>query len=175
MLSVLWTFLLLSPLCLWVEQFVCRSEAVADVVILVDGSWSIGRVNFRLVRMFLENLVDAFDVGIDKTRIGEPQLLSLSNRTHCRITVVIRCILETLLLSTNCVWTVFMQKNKENKNVYVYVPFSGLAQYSGDPRIEWHLNTYHTKDAVIDAIKNMPYKGGNTLTGCENRLYFVLS
>ncbi|XP_023819739.1 collagen alpha-1(XIV) chain [Oryzias latipes] len=99
------------------EQFVCRSEAVADVVILVDGSWSIGRVNFRLVRMFLENLVDAFDVGIDKTRIG-------------------------------------------------------LAQYSGDPRIEWHLNTYHTKDAVIDAIKNMPYKGGNTLTGLA--LTFIL-
>ncbi|KAF6725437.1 Collagen alpha-1(XIV) chain [Oryzias melastigma] len=101
-----------------VEQFVCRTEAVADVVILVDGSWSIGRVNFRLVRMFLENLVDAFDVGIDKTRIG-------------------------------------------------------LAQYSGDPRIEWHLNTYHTKDAVIDAIKNMPYKGGNTLTGCL-ALTFIL-
>uniref|UniRef100_H2LIJ9 Collagen alpha-1(XIV) chain n=1 Tax=Oryzias latipes TaxID=8090 RepID=H2LIJ9_ORYLA len=100
-----------------IEQFVCRSEAVADVVILVDGSWSIGRVNFRLVRMFLENLVDAFDV-------------------------------------------VFMQKNKENKN------------YSGDPRIEWHLNTYHTKDAVIDAIKNMPYKGGNTLTGLA--LTFIL-
>ncbi|XP_043078905.1 collagen alpha-1(XIV) chain-like [Puntigrus tetrazona] len=60
--------------------------------------------------MFLENLVNAFDVGIDKTRIG-------------------------------------------------------LAQYSGDPRIEWHLNGFSTKDAVIDAVKNLPYKGGNTLTG----------
>ncbi|XP_030013398.1 collagen alpha-1(XIV) chain [Sphaeramia orbicularis] len=92
------------------DQFVCRTEAIADIVILVDGSWSIGRLNFRLVRMFLENLVDAFDVGIDKTRIG-------------------------------------------------------LAQYSGDPRIEWHLNAFTTKDAVIDAVKNLPYKGGNTLTG----------
>lgn len=43
--------------------------------------------------------------------------------------------------------------------------FLGLAQYSGDPRIEWHLNTYSTKDAVVDAVKNLPYKGGNTLTG----------
>lgn len=91
-------------------HFVCRTEAIADIVILVDGSWSIGRINFRLVRMFLENLVNAFDVGIDKTRIG-------------------------------------------------------LAQYSGDPRIEWHLNAFSTKDAVIDAVKNLPYKGGNTLTG----------
>uniref|UniRef100_A0A7N6A544 Collagen, type XIV, alpha 1a n=1 Tax=Anabas testudineus TaxID=64144 RepID=A0A7N6A544_ANATE len=93
-----------------VDQFVCHTEAIADIVILVDGSWSIGRINFRLVRLFLENLVHAFEVGIDKTRIG-------------------------------------------------------LAQYSGDPRIEWHLNSFSTKDAVIDAVKNLPYKGGNTLTG----------
>lgn len=53
-----------------VDQFVCTTSAVADIVILVDGSWSIGRLNFRLVRTFLENLVNAFDVGIDKTRIG---------------------------------------------------------------------------------------------------------
>ncbi|XP_061633704.1 collagen alpha-1(XIV) chain isoform X1 [Phyllopteryx taeniolatus] len=92
------------------EQFVCHTESIADIVILVDGSWSIGRLNFRLVRMFLENLVNAFDVGIDKTRIG-------------------------------------------------------LVQYSGDPRMEWHLNAFTTKEAVIDAVKNLPYKGGNTLTG----------
>lgn len=59
------------PLLLTADQFVCRTEAVADIVILVDGSWSIGRLNFRLVRMFLENLVGAFDIGIDKTRVGE--------------------------------------------------------------------------------------------------------
>ncbi|KAM4580530.1 collagen alpha-1(XIV) chain isoform 2-T2 [Odontesthes bonariensis] len=99
------------------DQFVCRNEAIADIVILVDGSWSVGRVNFRLVRMFLENLVNAFDVGINMTRIG-------------------------------------------------------LAQYSGDPRIEWHLNTFSTKDAVLDAVKNLPYKGGNTLTGLA--LTFIL-
>ncbi|XP_071377879.1 collagen alpha-1(XIV) chain-like, partial [Centroberyx affinis] len=88
----------------------CKTPAIADIVILVDGSWSIGRINFRLVRMFLENLVKAFSVEFDKTRIG-------------------------------------------------------LAQYSGDPRIEWHLNAHTTKTAVIDAVKNLPYKGGNTLTG----------
>lgn len=51
--------------------FMCKTPAVADIVILVDGSWSIGRINFRLVRTFLENLVRAFNVEIDKTRIGE--------------------------------------------------------------------------------------------------------
>lgn len=91
-------------------KFVCPSPAVADIVILVDGSWSIGRFNFRLVRLFLESLVTAFNVGSQKTRVG-------------------------------------------------------LAQYSGDPRIEWHLNAFSTKDEVIDAVRNLPYKGGNTLTG----------
>uniref|UniRef100_A0A4W6BTA5 Collagen type XIV alpha 1 chain n=1 Tax=Lates calcarifer TaxID=8187 RepID=A0A4W6BTA5_LATCA len=99
------------------EGFMCKSPAIADIVILVDGSWSIGRINFRLVRTFLENLVRAFSVEFDKTRIG-------------------------------------------------------LAQYSGDPRIEWHLNTHTTKEAVIDAVKNLPYKGGNTLTGLA--LTFIL-
>ncbi|XP_051948609.1 collagen alpha-1(XIV) chain [Xyrauchen texanus] len=93
-----------------VDVFTCTTPAVADIVILVDGSWSIGRINFRLVRMFLESLVRAFSVGSDHTRVG-------------------------------------------------------LAQYSGDPRIEWHLNRHGTKEAVIDAVKNLPYKGGNTLTG----------
>lgn len=58
-----------------VDQFVCTTPAIADIVILVDGSWSIGRLNFRLVRTFLENLVNAFDVGINKTRIGTLILL----------------------------------------------------------------------------------------------------
>ncbi|KAG7248980.1 hypothetical protein CRUP_038003, partial [Coryphaenoides rupestris] len=52
-----------------VDPFVCHTAAIADIVILVDGSWSIGRINFRLVRTFLENLVNAFDIGIDKIRI----------------------------------------------------------------------------------------------------------
>ncbi|XP_075405438.1 collagen alpha-1(XIV) chain isoform X2 [Tenrec ecaudatus] len=91
-------------------KFVCKTPAIADIVILVDGSWSIGRFNFRLVRLFLENLVTAFNVDAEKTRIG-------------------------------------------------------LAQYSGDPRIEWHLNDFSTKDEVIEAVRNLPYKGGNTLTG----------
>ncbi|XP_046715076.1 collagen alpha-1(XIV) chain-like isoform X4 [Silurus meridionalis] len=91
-------------------SFTCTTPAIADIVILVDGSWSIGRFNFRLVRTFLESLVTAFSISSDQTRIG-------------------------------------------------------LAQYSGDPRIEWHLNTHSTKEEVINAVKNLPYKGGNTLTG----------
>lgn len=121
-------------------------------MILVDGSWSIGRLNFRLVRMFLENLVNAFDVGIDKTRIGGALLFSLM----------------LLYYLCNFSFPGMFMFFVHLKFLYVCV-FLGLAQYSGDPRIEWHLNAYSTKDAVIDAVRNLPYKGGNTLTGEEKR------
>ena len=31
--------------------------------------------------------------------------------------------------------------------------------------MEWQLNTHATKDAVLEAARSLPYKGGNTLTG----------
>lgn len=42
---------------------------------------------------------------------------------------------------------------------------AGLAQYSGDPKTEWHLNAHPTKESLLNAIANLPYKGGNTMTG----------
>lgn len=43
---------------------------MADIVFLVDGSWSIGTENFQQVRDFLVSLVDSFDVGPEQVRIG---------------------------------------------------------------------------------------------------------
>ncbi|XP_063815306.1 collagen alpha-1(XX) chain isoform X2 [Pseudophryne corroboree] len=41
----------------------------------------------------------------------------------------------------------------------------GLSQYSGEPQTEWDLNMYSSKAEVLDAIKRVKYKGGNTFTG----------
>ncbi|XP_016397345.1 collagen alpha-1(XIV) chain-like [Sinocyclocheilus rhinocerous] len=41
----------------------------------------------------------------------------------------------------------------------------GLVLYGKDSWVEWHLNTHSTKEDVINAIRNLPYKGGNTLKG----------
>ncbi|KFP75574.1 Collagen alpha-1(XII) chain, partial [Acanthisitta chloris] len=95
----------------------CRTRAEADIVLLVDGSWSIGRPNFKTIRNFIARIVEVFDIGPDKVQIG-------------------------------------------------------LAQYSGDPRTEWHLNAYRTKQSLLEAVANLPYKGGNTLTGMA--LDFIL-
>ncbi|KAM8953803.1 collagen alpha-1(XII) chain [Pelodytes ibericus] len=88
----------------------CKTKAAADIVLLVDGSWSIGRPNFRTVRSFISRLVEVFDISPERVQIA-------------------------------------------------------LAQYSGDPRTEWQLNTHSTKRSLMDAVANLPYKGGNTLTG----------
>ncbi|NXY81966.1 COKA1 protein, partial [Alcedo cyanopectus] len=41
----------------------------------------------------------------------------------------------------------------------------GLSQYSSDPHTEWELSTYSTRDQVLEAVRNLRYKGGNTFTG----------
>ncbi|XP_065123394.1 collagen alpha-1(XII) chain isoform X2 [Paramisgurnus dabryanus] len=88
----------------------CKTSAQADIVLLVDGSWSIGRLNFKTIRSFIARMVGVFDIGPDRVQIG-------------------------------------------------------LAQYSGDPKTEWHLNAHRTRAQLLDAVANLPYKGGNTLTG----------
>lgn len=58
---------------------------------------------------------------------------------------------------------VFMQTHVASWYTRVFVP--GLTQYSGDPRTEWQLNDFTTKDQLLEAVRNFRYKGGNTFTG----------
>ncbi|XP_012885809.1 PREDICTED: collagen alpha-1(XX) chain [Dipodomys ordii] len=41
----------------------------------------------------------------------------------------------------------------------------GLTQYSGDPRTEWELSAFRTREQVLAAVRSLRYKGGNTFTG----------
>uniref|UniRef100_A0A8C4TTQ4 Collagen alpha-1(XX) chain n=1 Tax=Falco tinnunculus TaxID=100819 RepID=A0A8C4TTQ4_FALTI len=92
------------------SQFQCDTSAMIDIVLLVDGSWSIGRSNFKLIKEFLSNLISPFSIDQDKIRVG-------------------------------------------------------LSQYSSDPRTEWDLSAYSTRDQVLEAVRSLRYKGGNTFTG----------
>ncbi|KAM7421652.1 hypothetical protein PAMA_015686 [Pampus argenteus] len=58
------------------QRTVCTQEAVADIVFMVDGSWSIGEKNFNQIRQFLSTLVNSFDVRPDHVRIGLVQYSS---------------------------------------------------------------------------------------------------
>uniref|UniRef100_A0A8C7KFH0 Collagen type XII alpha 1 chain n=1 Tax=Oncorhynchus kisutch TaxID=8019 RepID=A0A8C7KFH0_ONCKI len=88
----------------------CKSQAKADIILLVDGSWSIGRLNFKTIRAFIARIVGVFDIHPDRVMIG-------------------------------------------------------MVQYSGDPKTEWHLNAHPTRDGLLKAVADLPYKGGNTMTG----------
>ncbi|CAI5684657.1 unnamed protein product [Oreochromis niloticus] len=88
----------------------CNTTAKADIVLLLDGSWSIGRLNFKTIRSFIARLVSVFDIGPDRVQIG-------------------------------------------------------LVQYSDDPRTEWHLNAHPSKASLLEAIANLSYKEGSTMTG----------
>uniref|UniRef100_A0A6Q2XC71 Collagen alpha-1(XII) chain n=1 Tax=Esox lucius TaxID=8010 RepID=A0A6Q2XC71_ESOLU len=92
------------------ERPECKTQAKADIILLVDGSWSIGRLNFKTIRTFISRIVGVFDIGPERVMIG-------------------------------------------------------MVQYSGDPKTEWHLHSYPTRDGLLKAVADLPYKGGNTMTG----------
>uniref|UniRef100_A0A3B3VGS5 Collagen alpha-1(XII) chain n=1 Tax=Poecilia latipinna TaxID=48699 RepID=A0A3B3VGS5_9TELE len=66
-------------------EFKCSVSAIADLVFLVDGSWSVGRENFRHIRSFIGALAGAFDIGEDKTRVAVVQY-STDTRTEFPLT-----------------------------------------------------------------------------------------
>ncbi|XP_074844397.1 collagen alpha-4(VI) chain-like [Carettochelys insculpta] len=71
--------LFVATFCSADQTTVCREASVADIVFLVDGSWSIGKENFKNMQDFLYNMVSSFDIGEDKVRIG---LIQYSDDPH---------------------------------------------------------------------------------------------
>lgn len=66
----LWFVLTSDPRLFYPE---CSASSVADLVFLVDGSWSVGRENFKYIRSVMATVAGAFDLGEDKTRVGVVQ------------------------------------------------------------------------------------------------------
>ncbi|KAM6450855.1 collagen alpha-4(VI) chain-like [Liasis olivaceus] len=61
------------------QTTVCRKASVADIVFVVDGSWSIGPNNFKIIQDFLNTLVNSFDIGEDKIQVG---MIQYSDNPH---------------------------------------------------------------------------------------------
>lgn len=49
-------------------------------------------------------------------------------------------------------------------------PQVAVVQFSDDARTEFQLSSYGDKEALLDAIQRIRYKGGNTKTGQESVL-----
>nr|XP_010341499.2 LOW QUALITY PROTEIN: collagen alpha-1(XX) chain [Saimiri boliviensis boliviensis] len=54
-------------------QFHCLPPMPADMVFLVDGSWSIGHSHFQQVKDFLASVIAPFEIGPDKVQVGLTQ------------------------------------------------------------------------------------------------------
>ncbi|XP_063352069.1 collagen alpha-1(XII) chain-like [Pelmatolapia mariae] len=177
-----------------------NTTAKADIVLLLDGSWSIGQINFQTIRNFIARMVSVFNIGPDSVQIGLTQysnkpktewnlnahptkasllraVATLPYRggitltdTQCNTTVK-----ADIMLLVDGSWSIGRKNFKTMRNfiarlvsVFDIGPDRvqiGLAQYSGDPKTEWHLNTHPTKESLLNAVANLPYKGGNTMTG----------
>lgn len=72
-------------------------DVQADVVLLVDGSYSIGLQNFAKVRAFLEILVNSFDIGPNKVQLSLVQYsrdphTEFALNTHHDISAVVKAV-----------------------------------------------------------------------------------
>ncbi len=54
----------------------CRASGGADIVFVLDGSGSIGSTNFDLCKDFVKKVIEQFEIGEDKYRIGVQQYAS---------------------------------------------------------------------------------------------------
>ncbi|XP_050999941.1 collagen alpha-1(XX) chain isoform X2 [Acomys russatus] len=54
-------------------QFHCTPPTPADIIFLVDGSWSIGHRHFQQVKDFLASIITPFEIGPDKVQVGLTQ------------------------------------------------------------------------------------------------------
>lgn len=73
------------------------ADIQADVVLLVDGSYSIGLKNFAKVRSFLEVLVNSFDVGPNMVQLSLVQYsrdphTEFALNTHADISGVVKAV-----------------------------------------------------------------------------------
>ncbi|KAM9851920.1 collagen alpha-6(VI) chain-like [Aulostomus maculatus] len=116
------------------QRTVCTQEPVADLVFMVDGSWSIGTENFKQIRQFLYTLVNSFDVRPDHVRIGLVQY-STTPRTE-------------FLLNTYQDKAAILQSIRE-------LPYMGGGTHTGEG-LDFMLNNHFVEVAGSRASQNVP-------------------
>lgn len=50
-----------------------------------------------------------------------------------------------------------------------------IAQFSDDARTEFQLSSHSNKEALLEAIQKISYKGGNTKTGVDSILMYNIT
>ncbi|KAI8499218.1 biological adhesion [Branchiostoma belcheri] len=111
-------------------------SAKLDLMLVLDGSGSVGDADFTKTLQFAENVVNAFDIGPDLTRVGVVQYS------------------DTPAYS----FTPEFDIGPDLTRV-------GVVQYSDTPTMEFNLGAHGDKASTIAAVNSIQYQGGGTATG----------
>lgn len=127
--------------------------AKADLVFLIDGSWSIGDESFNKVIQFVTSMTGAFDIISPR---GMQVSINLGAVFYFLQTIICNVIKDVFAI---CKWVLLY--------IILCVLFEQVSfvQYSDDAKTEFKLNTYHDKGIVLSALQTVRYRGGNTKTG----------
>lgn len=117
----------------------CINVQAADIVFLIDGSSSIGRVNFLQVKGFMAGIVKAFASSVSQSGIHFGAIQYSDNSRWW----------------TGLIWT---HDKRRGSELCIQTCFS-------PSRVEFTFTTYLTGTEVVRALQNVNYKGGNTRTG----------
>lgn len=140
--------------------------AKADLVFLIDGSWSIGDESFAKVRQFVFSMIGAFDVisyeGMQVTDLSEVMWLSACARLW-----FIRCFLS--FCENRCLLcsTAMMLKLSSN-----WTPTTTREWFC--PPFRWSITEEETLKQVCDRLSTFTYIT-NTLITPQNQLIELTS
>lgn len=129
-------------------------DVQADVVLLVDGSYSIGLQNFAKVRAFLEVLVNSFDIGPHKVQLSLVQYsrdphTEFALNTHHDISAVVKAVRTFPYRggSTNTGKAMTYVREK------IFIPARGARQ--NVPRVMVLITDGKSSDSFKDAATNL--------------------
>ena len=69
--------------CKTLDFFIARCTDQADIVLVLDSSSSIGVTNFQTMRIFLDNLINRFNVGPNAALVSWQFLNQVSTNRNC--------------------------------------------------------------------------------------------
>lgn len=141
---------------------VCRG-AKADLVFLIDGSWSIGDESFSKVIQFVFSMIGAFDVihpGGMQVRSHSGYPLSVSSLMFTAYSLLFSSF--SVYSSCQCFLILALAPSPPS---FVFWKQVSFVQFSDSAKTEFKLNTYQDKGRTLAALQLVRYMGGNTKTG----------
>ncbi|KAG7999640.1 Collagen alpha-3(VI) chain [Nibea albiflora] len=139
-----------------------RKEGVPQVLVLLSGGRSFDRVN-EPASALKQMGVQIFAIGSRRSDRGELQTLS-----HDPIDTVKKDIVFLLDGSDGTrrgfpAMRDFVERAVEKLNVGQNKDRVSVVQYSRDAEVNFYLNTYATKEDIVDSVRGLKHRGGTPL------------